>query len=224
MNASDVMVRDVITVRPDDDISAAVKLLVDYDISALPVIDKGRQVVGIISEADLLHRDEFGTKKIRPWWLEAITPISVLAMDYAKSHGRKVAELMSEKVVTASESTSISELATLFERNRIKRVPIVRDGKLVGVVSRSKLIQALASEPAASQHDEQMDRKIKLEVLARLGEQPWTGFGERNIVVANGIVHVWGLAASPEERKALHALVETVPGVQGISDEMIPAY
>jgi len=224
MRARDVMVTDVITLSPDDDVSKAVKLLVDHEISALPVIDEERHVVGILSEADLLHRDEFGTKKLRPWWLEAVTPISVLAMDYAKSHGRKVAELMSERVVTASEDTPISELTTLFERNRIKRVPIVRDGKLVGVVSRSKLIQTLASEPAASQHDEQGDRKIKLEVLARLGEQTWTGFGERNIVVANGIVHVWGLVASPQERKALHALVETVPGVQGISDEMIPAY
>jgi CBS domain-containing protein len=157
MNASDLMVRDVISIRPDDDLSEAVKLLVDHDISALPVIDEGRQVVGILSEADLLHRDELGTKKIRPWWLEAITPISVLAMDYAKSHGRKVAELMSEKVITASESTPISELATLFERNRIKHVPIVRDGKLVGVVSRSKLTLALASQPASSQHDEQID-------------------------------------------------------------------
>jgi CBS domain-containing protein len=224
MDASDIMVRDVIAIRPEDDVSDAVKLLVDHEISALPVIDTARHVVGILSEADLLYRDELGTRKLRPWWLEAVTPLSVLAMDYARSHGRKVADLMSETVIAASENTSISELATLFERHRIKRVPILRDGKLVGVVSRSKLIQALASEPAATQHDEHGDRAIKLDILARLGDQSWTGFGERNIVVANGTVHIWGLVASPEERKALHALVESVPGVQSIVDEMIPAY
>jgi CBS domain-containing protein len=224
MNASDVMAQSVLTIRPEDDVCDAVKLLVDHDISALPVIDEAHHVVGILSEADLLHRDEFGTKKMRPWWLEAITPISVLAMDYAKSHGRKVADLMSEKVISASESTPISELATLFERHRIKRLPIVRDGKLVGVVSRSKLIQALASEPAAAQHDERVDRSIKLDILDRLRGQSWTGFGERNIVVANGVVHIWGLVASPQERKALHVLVESVPGVQSIVDEMIPSY
>jgi osmotically-inducible protein OsmY len=105
-----------------------------------------------------------------------------------------------------------------------QRVPIVKDGKLIGVVSRSNLIQALASTPAASQHDQLADLVIRLEVLARLREQSWTGFGERNVVVANGTVHLWGLVGSPEERKALLALTESIPGVQGVSDDMIPSY
>lgn len=147
MNASDVMVHDVVTVGPDDDLAKAVQLLVDHDVSALPVIDADRRVVGILSEGDLLHREEIGTVKHRPWWLEAITPASVLAFDYAKSHGRKVAEVMSEHVVSASEDTSLAELASILEKNKIKRVPILKDGKLVGIVSRANLIQALASAP-----------------------------------------------------------------------------
>ena len=103
MNASDVMVLDVVTVGPDEDVSKAVKLLVDHDISALPVIDSERRVIGILSEADLIHRDKIGTAKHRAWWLEAITPASVLALDYAKSHGRKVSELMSDNVISAAE-------------------------------------------------------------------------------------------------------------------------
>lgn len=223
MKASDVMVRDVITIGPDDDVSHAAKLLVDHDISALPVVDKHRHIIGILSEADLLRREELGTEKRRPWWLEALMPSGVLALDYAKSHGRKVSELMSETVVTAKPDASLSEIATLLERNRIKRVPIVEKGRLIGVVSRANLIQALASAPTV-QPNLAADRAIRLEVLARLSAQSWTGLGERNVVVANGVVHLWGLVDSPEERKALITLAESVPGVLGVADELIPYY
>ncbi|WOJ88139.1 CBS domain-containing protein [Methylocapsa polymorpha] len=224
MNASDVMVHDVVTVGPEDDVSQAAQLLVDHDVSALPVIDGDRRVIGILSEADLLHREEIGTEKHRPWWLEAITPASALAFDYAKSHGRKVAEVMSDHVVSAGEDASLAELAGILERNRIKRVPILKDGKLVGIVSRSNLIQALASAPPAPADDQLADRGIRAAILAQLAKQSWTDFGERNIVVSNGVVHIWGLVSSPDERKALIALAEDVSGVREVSDEMIASY
>ncbi|HUI20184.1 MAG TPA: CBS domain-containing protein [Methylocella sp.] len=224
MNASDVMVRDVVTVRPEDEVSDAVRLLVDHDISALPVVDDGGHVLGVLSEADLLHREEDGTVKPRPWWVEAITPAHVLALDYAKSHGRRVAEVMSNRVISASEDTPLSELASILEKNRIKRVPILKDGKLVGIVSRANLIQALASSPTVAAQGLIADRCIRAAILARLAEQSWTDFGERNVVVSDGIVHLWGLVGSPEEHKALLALVQDVPGVRQISDEMFPSY
>ena len=149
MKAMDVMVRDVITVSPGDDVADAVQLLADYDVSALPVVDDGENVVGIISEADLLHREEIGTEKRRPWWLEAVTPASSLAGEFAKSHGRRVEEVMSTNIIAASEDTPLGEIATLLERHRIKRVPILRSGKLVGIVSRGNLIQALASSASS---------------------------------------------------------------------------
>jgi len=219
------MVHDVVTVRPDDDVSHAAQLLVDHDVSALPVVDANGRVVGILSEADLLHREEIGTEKQRPWWLEAITPINTLAVDYAKSHGRKVEEIMSTQVVSVAEDTPISEIATVLERKRIKRVPVLKEGKLVGIVSRTNLIQALASATAGTdEHSRESDRAIRLELLSRLGARPWSGFGERNVVVDNGIVHLWGLVDSPEQRAALRALAEDVPGVQSVSDEMIASY
>jgi len=225
MKAVDVMVRDVITVKPDDEVAKAVRLLADHDVSALPVVDDDANVVGIISEADLVHREEIGTERHRPWWLEAVTPYSTLAGEFAKSHGRRVEELMSTDVIFAAEDTPLGEIATLLERHRIKRVPILRGGKLVGIVSRSNLIQALASSMAqSSAGGTDSDRKIRLELLDRLSKQDWTDFGERNIIVSGGIVHVWGLVGSPQERKALLALAEGVPGVVRVSDEMIAAY
>jgi CBS domain-containing protein len=223
MKAMDVMVRDVITVKPETDVAAAIELLVEHDISALPVIDDDGSVVGVISEADLVRRTEIGTEKERPWWLEALTPGSRLAGEFAKAHGLRVGEIMSHHLVSASEESSLGEIATLLERNRIKRVPILRDGKLVGIVSRSNLIQALASslqpKPATD-----ADREIRVELLSRLGDEDWTGFGARNVIVNDGVVHLWGLVGSPQERTALVALAEGVRGVVGVSDEMIPSY
>jgi CBS domain-containing protein len=224
MRATDVMVRDVVTVRPDMNVADAVKLLSEHDVSALPVVDEAGKLVGILSEADLIHRVEIGTEKRRPWWLEAVTGASTLAEEFAKSHGKKVGEIMTSGAISVSEDTPLSEIATLFERKRIKRVPVVKDSKLVGIVSRSNLIQALASVVGRMDQHDETDRQIRLELLSRLKDQSWTGFGDRNITVGNRVVHLWGLVGSEAERKALLALAEGVPGVARVSDEMIAAY
>jgi CBS domain-containing protein len=224
MRAIDVMVRDVVTVRPDTDVADATKLLAEHDVSALPVLDKDGNLIGMLSEADLIHRADIGTGKHRPWWLEAVTGATTLAEEFAKSHGKKVGEVMTTGVISVTEETPLSEIAALFERKRIKRVPVVKDGKLIGIVSRSNLIQALASTAGrVDQHDE-TDRQIRLDLLSRLKEQTWTDFGSRNITVSGGVVHLWGLVGSEAERKALLALAEDVPGVARVSDEMISAY
>lgn len=228
MKAADVMVRNVVTVRPEDDIGRAVELLLENDISALPVVGDDGKVVGVLSEADLIHREEIDTEKHHPWWLEAVMPASKLAGEFAKSHGHRVDEVMTLNPVTASEDASLGEIATLLERHRIKRVPIVRDGKLVGIVSRSNLIQALASASASAHPPivatSDSDRMIRLDLLDRLAHRKWTDFGEINVIVKDGVVHLWGLVYSPAERRALLALAEEVPGVVSVTDEMIPSY
>ncbi|WP_213770520.1 CBS domain-containing protein [Bradyrhizobium sp. dw_78] len=224
MKAIDVMTREVVTVSPDVSVVDAAKLLTEYDVSALPVVDDELHVVGILSEADLMRREEIGTERQRPWWLEAMTMPDTLAKEFAASHGAKVSELMSSSVVSASEDTSLEEIATLFERHRIKRVPILRDGKLVGIVSRANLIQALASANIASKSNPDPDRAIRRDILDRLQQQSWTDFGKRNIIVNDGSVHIWGLVNSEQERKALLTLAESVPNVKSVIDEMIPAY
>jgi CBS domain-containing protein len=135
MRAIDVMVRDVVTVHPDTDIADAIRLLAEHDVSARPVVDTAGSLVGVLSEADLIHRVEIGTEQHRPWWPEAVTGASSLAAEFAKSHGKKVGEIMTSGVVSVSEDTPISEIATLLERKGIKRVPVARAGKLVGIVT-----------------------------------------------------------------------------------------
>src|SRR5262249_106124 len=163
MNATDVMVRDVVTVKPETDVASAIKLLIEHDISALPVVDDAGTVVGMLSEADLVRRPEIGTEKQRPWWLEALTPGSMLAEEFAKAHGRGGREVMSPHVVSASKEAPLAEIATLLEKHRIKRVPIIEGGELLGIVSRSNLIQALASSLKAEPAEE-TDREIRHEL------------------------------------------------------------
>src|SRR5262252_5821867 len=180
MKAMDVMVRDIVSVKPDADVASAIKLLIEHDISALPVVDDDGTVVGVISEADLVRREEIGTEKQRTWWLEALTPASTLAEEFAKSHGRRVSEVMSTHVISASEDTPLGEIATLLEKHRIKRVPILRNGKPVGIVSRSNLVQAVASQQAQADDGSDADRRIRSELLNQLDNQAWTKFGTRN--------------------------------------------
>jgi CBS-domain-containing membrane protein len=222
MKAQDVMVRDVLTVGPDSDVTEAIRTLSDHDVSALPVVDADGKLVGILSEADLLIREE--NEHRHPWWVEALMPASKLAHEFAKAHGKQVSEVMSTGVITASEDTSVSEIAALLERHRIKRLPIVAGGKVVGIVSRSNLIQALASAKPAPAGQRENDRTIRLELLDRLGEQRWTNFGSHNVIVEDGVVHLWGLVGSESERRALIALAQGVRGVSDVADEMIPAY
>jgi CBS domain-containing protein len=221
MKAIDVMTPGAVTIAPDADIGEAIKLLKEHDVSALPVVDDSGTVVGIISEADLVRRTEIGTDRHRPWWTEAMTPAAELAGDFAKAHGRKVHEVMTSDVVSASRETSLGEIASLLERNRIKRLPILQDGKLVGMVSRANLVQALAAAFPSSTDAAPADRAIRLDILDRLGDQSWTDFGSRNIIVKDGVVHLWGLVGSQQELDALTALVEEVPGVRKIVDETI---
>jgi CBS domain-containing protein len=224
MNAADVMVRDVITIGPDTSVAEAAKLMAQNDVSALPVVDDRKQLIGIISEADLMRRAEIGTEIRHPRWIEAMTPAATLATEFTKSHGKRVEELMSRDVITATEDAPLTEIATILERHRIKRVPVIRGSELVGIVSRANLVQALASAALAPTHSVDKDRAIRQELLSRLVEQSWTDFGDRNVIVIDGKVHLWGLVGSLAERKALIAIAEGVPGVTDVVDEMIPAY
>ena len=224
MRASDVMVRAVVTVSPDTTVEALARLMINLRISGVPVLDNDGRLVGIVSEGDLLRRVEIETERHRPRWSEQFSSNSQRATEYIKSHARRVRDIMTREVFTVEAAATLGEIADLLEARKIKRVPVVHDGKVVGIVSRADLLKVLASGGIGTP-DEEADRTIRLQLLAELRDQNWTDTTEDRVVVAKGIVHLWGLVRSEEERRALRIAAENTPGVRGIEDhtELAPA-
>jgi CBS domain-containing protein len=220
MHARDVMVAPVITVKPSTTMREVAALFLKKRISAAPVIDNQGKLIGIVSEGDLLHRVEAGTERHRSWWLEGFTGNDTLAAEYVKAHGRKVSDVMTHKVITASPQTPLHEIATLMEKNAIKRVPILENGQLVGIVSRPNLIQAVAT--ARELLDIPLsDTTIREKILSDLKKQPWAHTTMLNVTVNAGVVDLWGMAESAAERKAIKIAAESTIGVCAVNDNLV---
>ena len=217
MRARDVMVRAVVTTTPKTTVKELARLMINRRISGVPVIDRNARLVGIVTEGDLLRRAETGTEHKRTPWRELFVPNSRLAAEYIKSHAKQVAEIMTRDVISVEEMAALGEIADLLETKRIKRVPVLHNGKIVGIVSRADLLQVLASGAAATADDER-DHVIRARLLAELREQRWANPTELNFVVSGGIVHFWGTVGSEEQRRALRVAAENTPGVRAIED------
>jgi CBS domain-containing protein len=219
MQARDVMVAPVITVKPNSSVRDVANLFLKHKISAVPVVDDTGKLVGIVTEGDLLHRVENDTEMRRSSWLRIFTDQDVLAAEYAKSHSRKVADVMTTRVVFAAPEASLADIAMLMERHSIKRVPIVNKGPLVGIVSRANLIQALATAPPSLQIP-LSDQAIRDRLLAHLRAQPWPHTAQLNATVKDGVVDVWGICHSNAEREAVRIAAENIPGVRAVKNNM----
>jgi CBS domain-containing protein len=235
----DVMTTEVITVDPNTSVQALATLLSERGISGVPVVDSDNRLIGVVSEGDLLHRVETGTElrperltgRRRSWWLDTIASDQDLARDYVKSHGRTVKDVMTPDVISVTDTTELAEIAMLLETKRIKRVPVVRDGKLVGIVSRANLVRALAatkSEPATNADND--DRTIREQLLAELKGQEWFEMREwfkiwaADIIVKDRVVHFWlARDQSEEERRALRIAAENIAGVRRVEEHIVPA-
>lgn len=221
--AKDIMTSPVISVRPDSTVDEVADILLSHGISGVPVIDRG-ELLGIVSEGDLIRRAEIGTAlRGRSWWLRFFSNNAAQAEGYVKSHSTHVTDVMTRQVATAAESTSIVEIAALLEHNRIKRVPVLRDGQVVGIVSRANLVRALVVARKRSRtpawHD---DDSIRRRILDALRSESWPLTGSPDVTVANGVVTFWGTYLSEQERKASLILAENTAGVRAIDDHRIP--
>jgi CBS domain-containing protein len=229
MNAKDVMTTEVVTVSPETTVQDLAKILSEKGISGTPVVDADQRLVGIVSEGDLLHRAETGTERRvqrrRSWWLESIAAEQEMARDYVKAHGRTVADIMTREVITAEETTDLADLAMLLETRRVKRVPVVSGGKLVGIVSRANLVRALATTSSAPKIvADTDDRTIREQLLAELRRQQWANIWAADIMVRDRVVHVWFSADESEaERQAVRVAAENVPGVRRFEEHIVPA-
>lgn len=220
MIAADIMVSKVITVLPDATVKEVAEILLAKRISAVPVVDRDGGLLGIVSEGDLIHRIETGTERHRSWWLEIFASKEALARDFVKSHARLATDVMTHPVITVTPETPLGELASLLEKHRIKRVPVVRGGKLVGIVSRANLVQALVNFGKLSTPETTVnDAALRDNLLAQLRDQPWWS-NNVNIIVRGGDVELWGMVESGVERDAIRVAVETTSGVHKVSNNL----
>lgn len=223
MKARDIMTSPVIAVEPDASVKEIATLLFERRISAVPVLEQGR-LVGMVSEADLLHRQEIGTDQVPvsgSWWLRLFSG-ERSPEEYVKSHARRARDIMTKEVASVTPDTPVVQIATLLETRRIKRVPVLDAGRVVGIVSRSNLVQALAVQPVPEAASPQGDDAIRASLLAELERQPWwCRQVASNVVVTDGVVHYWGTLDSEEEREAARIAAENVPGVRRIQDHRL---
>lgn len=217
MQAQDVMTTMVATIAPEATVQQAARLMLDRRVSALPAVDGKGRVIGMVSEGDLVRRTELGTDAPRSWWLWALAEES--ARDYVKTHGGSVADVMTSPPVTVRRTTSLQEIARLLEKHRIKRVPVLDAGRLVGIVSRADLVRRLAAAPArpAAPARTARDRALRREVLKEM-QRAGLDLLYVNVTVEHTIVHLWGGVRSHSEQKALRVAAKGVDGVRKVED------
>ena len=220
MKASDVMTRNVLTVGRETSVTQAIRMMLDNHVSGLPVLGDGK-VVGILTEGDLLRRGETGTEKHRPRWLEILMGPGRMAGEYVRTHGRKIAEIMTTDLISVTEDTPLDEVVGLMERRRIKRVPVLDGDVLVGIVSRLDLLRALLRTIEAERSEDRSDDDIREQILAELAKAAWVPRDGLSISVKDGVVDLNGVILEEKERVALRVIAENVTGVRAVEDHLV---
>jgi CBS-domain-containing membrane protein len=221
MLASDIMTRHIVSIGRDAPIREAIRLMLDNHVSGLPVVDAAGKVVGILTEGDLLRRSEIATEKHRWQWLEFVLGPGRRASEYVRTHGRVIDELMTREVVGVGANTALGDIVALMERHRIKRLPVLDNGTLVGIVSRADLLAALARALDAQQAPAAGDDDIHARILAELEKAAWAPRAGLTITVTDGVVDLNGVVFDEPERRALRVAAENVPGVKAVSDHLV---
>jgi CBS domain-containing protein len=222
MNARDIMTAHVITVMPTTTVRELAELLATRGISAVPVVGSKGELVGVVSEGDLVRRRELQTARTRSWWLDLFASEQGLAQDFIKSHAVKVADIMTRDVITVGPEASLSEVARLLEKHAIKRVPVVNNRQLVGIISRANLVQALASLEAKPHLQlSPTDAEIRNRIVRRLEDEPWARTSLLNVLVNDGIVDLWGIVHTSVEKNAVRVAAEATEGVRAVNDHLV---
>ena len=217
MHARDVMTTAVVTAKPRTTLMEIIQLMLINHVGAIPVVDDAGKLVGLVSEGDIVRRTEIGTEHPRSWWLAAFGSAAVLADEFIKSHGVTAEEVMTRKVIIGHEDTALSEIAETLAGRRIKNVPILRDGRVIGMVSRANLLQAIAAQRRqATAAPSREDGTIRQELMKLLRGQRWADLSHVNVMVKDSIVHLWGSVRSESQRDALSVAARSVPGVRDV--------
>ena len=220
MLARDVMVAPVITVKPYSSIKSVADLFWKRRISGAPVVDDKGKVVGMVTEGDLVYRTELKTDRPHPYWFVEMVSKEQVANNYAKAHGRHVSDVMTRNVITASPDALLNNIAALMAKNSIKRVPIVANDQLVGIVTRANFVQAIASMRRDLDYS-LSDSTIREKLLSELQKQSWTELSRLNVFVHDGVVELWGTASSDAEMQAIRVAAESSPGVCSVRTHLV---
>jgi CBS domain-containing protein len=214
------MTKHVISIAPSASVVQAIRTMLKNRISGLPVVDRRGKLVGIVTEGDFLHRQEIGTDIKRHAWFDAMFGPEQSANDYVRAHGITVGELMTRSPITVNESASLDQVVRLMERHRIKRVPVLRKGKIVGIISRANLMQALASIHRGEPKPSRTDTAVRRRIIAAIDKQNWAYGADLFVLVRNGIVDLCGTLSDASQRAALVALAEEQNGVKKVHDHL----
>lgn len=219
MRAEQIMTRQVITVSPETSILDAADIMLKHRVSGLPVTGDAGELLGIVSESDFLRRSEIGTQRKRPRWLQFLASPGRLANEYVAESGRRVEDVMTRPAIAVSEQTEMDELVSLMERHRIKRLPVMQQGRLVGIVTRSNLLQAFASMAKEIPQPTADDDEIRARLLRTYDEAEWRPIGVQ-VTVRNGVVHLHGRISDDRARRAAVVAAEIVDGVKEVHDHI----
>jgi CBS domain-containing protein len=219
MNVAEVMTREVITVEPQASILEAARLMLQHRISGLPVVDAGKSLVGIVTEGDFLRRRETGTQRRRPRWLEFLVGPGKLAAEYTQQSGRKVSEVMTDAVYTATEDMLLEQAVNLMERYRIKRLPVTHGKELVGIVTRANILRTVVRLAHEAQPPSADDAEIRKRLVGELNKLPWAP--SVSVAVKDGIVKLSGVLLDERQRAALRVAAENIPGVKSVVDDLV---
>ncbi|MBM6581718.1 CBS domain-containing protein [Microvirga sp. BT689] len=220
MTVADVMTRDVISVSTATPVSEIASILAGKRISSVPVVGIDGRLVGIVSETDLIRRAEIGTERRRSWWHKVFPDAQATASDYVRTHGRKAQHVLTSRIVTAAEHMTLADVADIMERRRLKRLPVVRGDVLVGIVSRSDLIKALARHRPRLFAEPHTDDAILRDLMERVKALS-PSHRLINISVHRGNADIAGLVESGAEREAILVAAENTPGVRAIQDRLV---
>ena len=219
MKVADVMTRGVISLAPGDTVRHAAELMLRYDMSGLPVLDHGK-LVGMITQGDFLRRTETGTERRRPRWSEFFADPGRLAEDYVQAHAQTVAELMTREVITVDVDDPLDAAVELMERHHVRRLPVLSNGVMVGIISRVNLLHAFLAGRAEDGSEPLSDDAIRDRLMAELGRQPWIPRGAVEATVEKGVVVLDGIIRDERQRAAIRVATESIPGVRSIIDRL----
>ena len=219
MRAHQIMTRSVISVTPDTSIVEAANIMLQRHVSGLPVVDDAGKLVGIVSEGDFIRRSEIGTGRTRGRWLRVhprAWQVGHRLRPRARPQGLGGDDASS---VTIAEDTALAEIVDLMERNNVKRLPVVRGDKVVGIVSRANLLQAVAGLARDVPDPTADDDHIRSRIIDAMEKNDWCPFG-LNVIVRDGIVHLSGVITEERSRQAAIVAAENVEGVKKVHDHL----